>query len=213
MNITALIVLGLIMQTGGAYLVNVAVECFAGSEAVTEYASFMGSVTQMEPRQYIHVLFVSPILEEIVFRLIFLRAGRMVMPFWAANLVQAVLFGFYHTFTIQRVYGFVMGLIIGCVFGYCPVIDRKVHDATPATGFLDLPDCLIGAGITIILHMVINAAGLFLTPLFPADIPVPSQMMIGILLMAVAAVVCIILKYETQGRFLRCSYNDSEVNQ
>ena len=190
LNVLALIVLGLIMQTGGAYLVNAAVDLFDGYEAVTKYAEYMNSIVNLEPRQYIHVLFVAPILEELVFRLIFLRAGRMVMPFWVANFIQALLFGIYHTYLIQKVYGFVMGLIIGCVFGYCPVIYRK----SEASALIDLPDCLLGVGITIILHMVINASGLFITPLLPAQIPLSFQMIIGIVLMGIAAAVCVLLK-------------------
>ncbi len=204
LNVIALIVLGLIMQTGGAYLVNAAVDCFAGMEAVNEYTAYMASINAMTPRQYIHILFVAPILEEIVFRLIFLRAGRMVMPFWAANLVQAVLFGVYHTLTIQRVYGFVLGLMIGCVFGYCPVIYKKNPNAS---GLRDLPDCLLGTGITVILHMVINASGLYITPMFPADLAFSVQLLMGIILMVIAGAVCVLLKYESDGKYLLTDIN------
>lgn len=192
LNIAALIVLGLIMQTGGAYLVNAACKLWANTEPVIKYTESMANITQMGHRQYIHILFVAPILEELVFRLIFLRAGRMVMPFWAANLVQALLFGFYHAFMVQRIYTFALGLIIGCVFYYCPLIYRKRHTEKDS-GIYDLPDSLIGVALTVILHITINAGGLFVSPLFPADTTMPVQFIMGSLLMAVAVSACIYL--------------------
>ena len=200
-NILALIALGLVLQIGGAYLVNAAVTLLgqaagadaasAGAKAAMEYSAYMDSIRAIEPRKFAHVLFVAPLIEEVVFRFLFLRAGKMVMPFWAANLVQAVLFGIYHTVMIQRVYGFVMGLIIGCVCHYCPIIYRKNVKNS------DLPDTVLGVVITFVLHVVINATGLFLAPLLPADIAIPVQIGIGTLMMAVAAGVCLVLMRES----------------
>ncbi len=199
MNIASLILLGIILQIGGAYIVNAAVEYFASSAAAQgsadgaaaaaalQYIDYMAYIKSIEPRQFAHVVFVAPLIEEIVFRLIFLRAGKMVMPFWAANIAQSVMFAIYHSYTIQRIYVFVMGLIIGAVFYYCPIIYRNASAQKPDGGALrDIPDALIGVGATFILHMVINGSGLFLVPLFPADIPLPAQVVIGCILMAVA---------------------------
>ena len=212
LNIMSLILLGIVLQIGGAYIVNAAVEILGGgsasagaaTEAAMDYRDFMESIRAIEPRRFVHIIFVAPLVEEIVFRLIFLRASRMIMPFWAANLVQAVLFAIYHTVSIQRIYAFVMGLIVGCVFYYCPVIYRKAYSvstderdsASPvsgiakkeAAGLLDLPNCLIGVAFTFLLHVVINSAGLFITPLMPADIPYSYQFAIGSILMIIASV-------------------------
>ena len=197
-NIAALILFGLILQIGGAYLVNAAVTVLGGTDAgaaATEYESFMETVRAMEPRQVIHIVFVAPLVEEIVFRLIFLRAGRMLLPFWCANIIQAVLFGIYHGVAIQRVYGFAMGLLIGCVFYYCPIIYRKY---LPKGALADLPNSLFGAALTFLLHMVINSSGLFLTPLFSADINVALQICLGLILMASAVYVCFRLYRESE---------------
>ncbi|MBR4574254.1 MAG: CPBP family intramembrane metalloprotease [Lachnospiraceae bacterium] len=205
-NLAALILLGLAMQIGGAYLVNAAVAIFADTKAVADYSSFMGAVASMEPRQYVHILFVAPLVEELVFRLIFLRSGRMVMPFWAANLVQALLFGFYHSFVIQKVYGFILGLIIGCVFYYCPKIYRdrypkdEAHKADTGRSVLDMPDCMIGVFLTIILHMTINSAGVFLTPLFSADTALSVQILAGLVLMGIASASAVYLYLQSKGR-------------
>ena len=207
-NTASLIILGLTLQIGGAYIVNAAVNCMEGAsgaagDAADQYIRYMDAIRNIEPRQITHVVIVSPLIEEIVFRLIFLRAGRMVLPFWAANLVQAFLFGIYHGTSVQKVYGFVMGLIIGCVFYYCPIIYRNCQgtiygDDTGTrgrgfSGLFDLPNSLMGFGFTFILHMVINTAGLFVAPLLPADLDLIAQFGLGISLMLIAtgAVYCL----------------------
>lgn len=187
-NITALIALGIVMQIGGAYLVNAAVIFMGDSPAAGQYSNYMDVIRSLDTRNIMQAVIVMPIIEELVFRLIFLRAGRMIMPFWAANLVQAVLFGVYHTVTIQRVYGFALGLMIGCVFYYCPIIFKK-RGKSPQ--LLALPNSLMGYGLTVMLHITINSAGIFLAPLFPADLPLAIQFAIGTVFMALAAGVCI----------------------
>lgn len=213
-NVISLLILGIVLQIGGAYLVNAAVIIFGDgsatmtSQAAMEYSRFMETIRSIEPRQFVHIIFVAPLVEEIVFRLIFLRAGKMVLPFWAANIVQAALFAIYHNVSFQRVYAFVMGLIIGFVFHYCPIILRNVRSVPSSetkdrmsgsaaqkntAGILDLPDCIIGAFITFILHMVINSTGLLLVPFMSGDIAVALQIAIGLLLMGIACAVCIML--------------------
>ena len=185
LNILSLILLGLVLQIGGAYLVNAAVNIMGSSDvsatasAAIEYSDFMEYIRTIEPKQLTNIIFVAPLFEEIVFRLIFLRAGKMVLPFWAANIIQAVLFGLYHTLTVQRVYGFVIGLVIGCVFNYCPIIYRNNHNTI-------LPDSLFGFLTTFLLHVVINTAGIFVAPLLPADIAYSYQILAGSVLMVVA---------------------------
>ena len=185
LNILSLILLGLVLQIGGAYLVNAAVNIMGSSDvsatasAAIEYSDFMEYIRTIEPKQLTNIIFVAPLFEEIVFRLFFLRAGKMVLPFWAANIIQAVLFGLYHTLTVQRVYGFVIGLVIGCVFNYCPIIYRNNHNTV-------LPDSLFGFLATFLLHVVINTAGIFVAPLLPADIAYSYQILAGSVLMVVA---------------------------
>ena len=206
-NVLSLIVLGVMVQTGGTYLVNAAVICFgeggpmsAGTSwigsfartAADQYALYIQSVKAMGSREYVYAMIFAPLIEEIVFRLIFLRAGKMIMPFWAANLVQAVLFGLYHTMTIQKIYAFILGLIIGCVFHYCPIIYRRAYET-------DVPASILGVAMTFVFHVVINSAGLFVSPLFPANIPIAAQYVTGFVLMIAAVAVCFILRKRSRG--------------
>ncbi|MBO4904227.1 MAG: hypothetical protein J5367_03300, partial [Lachnospiraceae bacterium] len=61
-NIASLILLGLTLQIGGAYIVNAAVNCIedaaasgsasALAESAKQYGSFMETIRSIEPRQF-----------------------------------------------------------------------------------------------------------------------------------------------------------------
>lgn len=57
---------------------------------------------------------IDPIAEELCFRGVSLTAlERRGLPFWAANLVQAVLFAAFHFNIVQSAYAFVCALVLG----------------------------------------------------------------------------------------------------
>ena len=60
------------------------------------------------------VVILPPLVEETVFRgLIFHYLKKGGAGFWAANLIQAVLFGIYHGNLVQGIYAFCIGLLLG----------------------------------------------------------------------------------------------------
>ncbi len=61
---------------------------------------------------------LAPLAEEFLFRGVTLKKAQKFMPFLAANVLQAVLFGIYHMNLIQGVYAFVLGLILGFTAEY-----------------------------------------------------------------------------------------------
>ena len=61
---------------------------------------------------------LAPLAEEFLFRGITLKMAQKIMPFMAANILQAILFGIYHMNWIQGVYAFVLGLILGFTAEY-----------------------------------------------------------------------------------------------
>ncbi len=193
-NIITFVVLALILQTGGAYLVNAAIAIMGeGAAPAAQYSDYMSRIRELELRQMIHAVFVGPLLEELVFRLIFLRTAKKFLPFWAANLIQAVLFSVYHTYTIQRVYVFFLALMIGCVFYYIPIIIKKSLGPDSNSGIAELPCSLIGVALTFILHMIINASGVYLTKYLPADLSVSIQVSIGFAAAAIAGATAYVL--------------------
>lgn len=60
--------------------------------------------------------FVSPFVEEVVFRGFLFGRMRVHMHWIAALLLSSLLFGVYHGNLIQGVYGFFMGMIFGIVY-------------------------------------------------------------------------------------------------
>lgn len=60
------------------------------------------------------ILILPPLMEETVFRgLILQYMSRSGTRFWAANTLQAFLFGLFHMNIVQGIYAFLLGLILG----------------------------------------------------------------------------------------------------
>lgn len=61
---------------------------------------------------------LAPLAEELLFRGVTLKKAQRIMPFMAANVLQALLFGIYHGNLIQGTYAFVLGLLLGFTAEY-----------------------------------------------------------------------------------------------
>jgi len=61
----------------------------------------------------LYVVVMAPLAEELLMRGLCLKILERSFPFWAANFLQALFFGFYHMNLIQGCYTFVIGLILG----------------------------------------------------------------------------------------------------
>lgn len=75
----------------------------------------------------IYSVLLGPVCEELIFRGVTMRLFRRAVPFWAANLMQAILFGVFHMNWIQGIYAFALGLVLGiiCEKGgsiYCSIL-------------------------------------------------------------------------------------------
>lgn len=105
----------------------------------------------------IYSVILAPILEETLFRGLVFRYARYALPFWLANVWQALLFGVMHMNMLQGVYAFVMGLVLGFV-------------------------CHRGRGIkySIPLHILFNAAGLYFSDLFEITMSLSYSISMGI---------------------------------
>ena len=62
---------------------------------------------------------LAPFSEELIFRGVTMRQAKKVLPFWAANLFQAVLFGVFHMNIMQGIYACCLGLIMGYICEKC----------------------------------------------------------------------------------------------
>lgn len=62
----------------------------------------------------LRLVVIDPFAEELCFRGVSLTAlERHGLPFWAANLIQAVLFAAFHFNIVQSAYAFACGLVLG----------------------------------------------------------------------------------------------------
>lgn len=103
-------------------------------------------------------------------------AGK-ALPGLVANLIQAVLFGFYHMNLVQGIYAFVMGF----VFGYAVLRLKSLW-------------------VSIIMHVVLNAVGLWMNANLDPDLPIATGAVICILSIAIVVIsmyLLPILKTET----------------
>ncbi|MDO5294262.1 MAG: CPBP family intramembrane metalloprotease, partial [bacterium] len=64
---------------------------------------------------FLTAAFLAPIGEECFFRGVIQRKAEKLMPFIAANILQALLFGIMHWNIVQSSYAFVLGLILGYI--------------------------------------------------------------------------------------------------
>lgn len=67
----------------------------------------------------LYAVIIGPICEELLFRGVTLGFAKRAMPFWLANLFQAVLFGAFHMNVMQGVYAFFLGLVMGWICEKC----------------------------------------------------------------------------------------------
>lgn len=85
---------------------------------------------------------LAPLAEEFLFRGITLKKAQKIMPFMAANILQAVLFGVYHMNLIQGVYAFFLGLILGFTAEYFRSVWAAVLLHAFVNGSAEVLSCL-----------------------------------------------------------------------
>lgn len=64
----------------------------------------------------IYAVVLGPIVEELSFRGLTYHYARICMPYWAANILQAILFGALHGNMLQACFAFVLGWLLGYVY-------------------------------------------------------------------------------------------------
>ncbi len=103
-----------------------------------EYKENISSVFSNDLVTVLRVVLVGPVVEELFFRGLVLWLSGLVIPFFAANIVQALLFGVYHMNLVQGIYAFLLGLLMGyikkCTGSLIPCI--LFHIAFNMTGLL-----------------------------------------------------------------------------
>ncbi len=157
-----LILLGLAVQLAVSYVLYFILSLLP---AVAEaYSSLLSPLLSLSPAAIIYVGLLSPIGEEFIFRGLILGYAKEHAPFYAANVLQAVLFGFFHGNLVQGIYAFLLGLLIG----YLIQLSGSVFSG-------------------IVFHSALNFAGLYLERLIPEAL----SPVIKLVLMVLAAALCV----------------------
>ncbi|MCR5508387.1 MAG: CPBP family intramembrane metalloprotease [Lachnospiraceae bacterium] len=103
--------LGVVTALLAGYLLGFILPLFPG--VMEEYTSTITNVIDDGASALLYVAFLAPLLEEILFRFVIYKLVRKVINAWAALVIQAVLFAIYHSNAVQRIYAFLLGLLLG----------------------------------------------------------------------------------------------------
>lgn len=123
-----------------------------------QYAGLMDTLGSDSVFMMLCVCLLAPVGEELIFRGLSLRIFRKALPWQAAVIAQALLFGIYHMNLVQGVYAALLGLILGyTAYRYGSVIPGML------------------------LHIVINSSSYGLGYVLPASLEesVPGQIIAG----------------------------------
>ena len=131
-------VLGICLQFVSSFILSAILDMMP--KVREEYLSNISSLTDISLITVLYVAILAPLLEEVFFRGIVWFVLDKFLPPAAVIIFQALLFGIYHGNIVQAVYGFILGLLIGCI--------RRSSGNIIST---------------FILHMFINAAGLMIS--------------------------------------------------
>ena len=114
-------ILGIVMLVPGTqylstYIVSFTAALFPRSlDAYEELLETAGLDTSITLGLFLYSVILAPFSEELIFRGVTMRQARKFLPFWAANLMQAILFGIFHMNLIQGVYAFCLGIVLGYI--------------------------------------------------------------------------------------------------
>lgn len=113
--------LGIFMLTPGMQYLSTYIVSFTAAlfpswlKSYTELLENAGLNDTLTAGLFLYSVIFAPFSEELIFRGVTLRQARRALPFWAANLLQAFLFGAYHMNMMQGIYAFCLGLILGYI--------------------------------------------------------------------------------------------------
>lgn len=193
-------VIGVIMLVPGSqylctYIVSFTASLFPHSldayESLIESAGLDNSVTVA---MFLYSVILAPFSEELIFRGVTMHQAKKCMPFWLANLIQALLFGIFHMNLIQGVYAFCLGLILGYICEksgsiYNAILLHLLFNfwGTIISQYLSIGDSIFSFLFWFIFGLVMTAGGIFVFRLgtkrfaataVPKSIPAPASQVI-----------------------------------
>lgn len=150
-GISPLVIPGaLLFALAAQYLSNylIAIDSVIYPRGISEYEQLMEnsgmSGSSLGVLAILYAVILGPICEELAFREVTLSYASRALPFWGANLLQALLFGLIHMNFIQFTYAFCLGLVLG-------FLRQKTESVT----------------VTMLVHICFNGISAFLSDYLP----------------------------------------------
>lgn len=163
-SILCVIILGMGLQVGIAVLLNIISmlkpDWFEGYDKIMEQLGMGNSIISV-----LYIVLIAPISEELIFRGVVLEKSKKVIPFTAANILQALLFGLYHMNMVQGIYAFIIGLVLGMVCNKFKSLYASIF-----------------------LHMIINLSGIILNMISVDDAFFTPIAMGGVMIISIAVI-------------------------
>lgn len=118
---------------------------------------------------FFYSVLLAPVSEELIFRGVTLRQAKKTLPFWAANIFQAVLFGAFHMNMIQGIYAFCLGLLLGYICEKSGSIYNSIFlhflfnlFGTVLSGLLTIGTSALALAACFFVSLVLGILGIFL---------------------------------------------------
>lgn len=112
---------------------------------------------------------LAPVSEELIFRGVTMRQAKKTLPFWAANIFQAFLFGAFHMNMIQGIYAFCLGLLLGYICEKSGSIYNSIFLhflfnllGTVLSGFLDIGNSALALIVCFFVSLLLAVSGFLL---------------------------------------------------
>ncbi len=168
-QVALIIALGLILQLGISSVLSL-IESLA-PKLLENYNELMelAGLGEMSLPVMIAVSIMAPLSEEVLCRGVILRLAERVSPkFWVANVIQALAFGILHGNLVQGIYAFLLGLLLGYIYGK----------------FRNIWLCML-------LHASMNCSSFLVNP-FYSMFPEESLFAVFVVVLAVSAVLFVL---------------------
>ena len=164
-NLIMGLILGVLFQYVASFLMTETLKFFP--TIAGNYANDISGLMELTVSSILAVCIIGPILEELLFRGLIMHLADLILPFFVANIIQAICFSFYHTNNVQKIYAFILGLFIGH-------ISHKTRHITTGMAF----------------HIALNTMGLFLGTIVTDETQFTTKLVIFIL-----CIPCIVASY------------------